>query len=966
MSTTASNANSVPFLLPHHQAMLDASAIRADVATARGYRTVTAKVDVARLGFGTAQRNVPALLVPIWNAAGDIATYQLRPDSPRVLNGKAIKYETPGGSRMVLDVPPAARERLGDPTTPLVITEGARKADAAVSAGLCCVALLGVWNWRGTNDDGGATALPDWEYVALKGRREGRVVYLAFDSDVMTKPAVYGALRRLWAFLHQRGAHVQAIYLPPGADGSKTGLDDYLARGGTVASLLALAADDLKPPPGGDDDAPDGPYAERDGALCYRKRDRDGDVWIPLCNFTARITEEVIADDGAAQRGEVVVEGRLSDGQVLPAARVPLARFDGLSWVSPNWGTRAVVSAGMGARDRLREAIQRASTEVTRRTIFEHPGWRLLDDLGWVYLHSDGGISAAGSTTTPHVRLRGAAAGMTLPDPPRGDDLITAIRASLAVREVAPHAITTPLLGAVYRAPLLGAVPADTTLWLAGPTGVMKSELAALAQQHYGARFDRLHLPAQFSATANALERVLFDFKDALVVVDDFAPTGSTHDVHRYHATADRVLRGAGNGAGRSRMNADGTLRPDYPPRGLVLATGEDVVRGQSARARTVVVEVGPGDVNSGRLKLSQAAGREGLLATALAGYVRWLAPRLDNLRANLPATLADVRSRLIGPRMHARTPEALANLAVGWQVWLNYAHDVGALTRDQAEAAFERAWTALSALAADQVGHQEGEEPAARFLELLAAAIASGAAHVANPQGGAPEEPGAWGWRQRTTGGTGFERDEWIATGPLVAWLDGTDLYLELDAAYAAAQRLGAGIGTPVTVQPKTLAKRMNQAGLLLATESERRELKVRKTLSGQRRHVLHIAARSLFPAQSGQSRQAAHQQVDLPSSGATRPHSGGIPGAETDERDSKSRQENPSNASRPCEEGRIGGIGGKIPQGGSPDGTRVGARLEPFGMVDGWCFVCGIQRDAEGPCPRCHPSPGMDRWTA
>ncbi len=792
------------------------------------------------------------------------------------------------------------------------------------------------------------------------------MVYLAFDSDVMTKPAVYGALRRLWAFLHQRGAHVQAIYLPPGADGSKTGLDDYLASGGTVASLLALAADDLKPPPGGEDDAPDGPYAERHGALCYRKWERDGDVWIPLCNFTARITEEVIADDGAAQRGEVVVEGRLSDGQDLPAARVPLSRFEGLTWVSPNWGTRAVVSAGMGARDRLREAIQRASTDVTRRTIFEHPGWRLLDDLGWVYLHSEGGIGAAGSTTTPHVRLRGAVAGMTLPDPPAGDDLVTAIRASLAVREVAPDAITAPLLGAVYRAPLLGAAPADTTLWLAGPTGVMKSELAALGQQHYGARFDRLHLPAQFSATANALERVLFDFKDALVVVDDFAPTGSTHDVHRYHATADRVLRGAGNGAGRSRMNADGTLRPDYPPRGLVLATGEDVVRGQSARARTVVVEVGPGDVDSGRLKLSQAAGREGLFAMALAGYVRWLAPRLDSLRTELPVKLADFRSRLIGPRMHARTPDALANLAIGWQVWLTYAHDVGALTQDEAEEAFERAWTALAALAEDQVGHQAGEEPAARFLELLAAAIVSGAAHVTNPQGGEPEEPGAWGWRQRITGGSGFEREEWIASGPLVAWLEGADLYLELDAAYAAAQRLGASIGTPVMVQPKTLAKRLNQAGLLRATESERRELKVRKTLSGQRRHVLHIAARSLFPEQSGQSHQTAHQPTDLPSSGATRPHSGGIPRAERDVRDSESRQENPANASGPCEEGRIGGIGGISPRGGSPDGTRRGVRPEPFGVVDGRCFACGTQRDAEGPCPRCHPAPGMDRWTA
>jgi hypothetical protein len=98
---------------------------------------------------------------------------------------------------MVIDVPPGARDWLGNPSVPLWITEGARKADAGVSAGMCCLALLGVWNWRGKNDDGGLTALPDWELIHLKDRD----VYLVFDSDVTLKPAVAAALRRLKAFL---------------------------------------------------------------------------------------------------------------------------------------------------------------------------------------------------------------------------------------------------------------------------------------------------------------------------------------------------------------------------------------------------------------------------------------------------------------------------------------------------------------------------------------------------------------------------------------------------------------------------------------------------------------------------------------------------------------------------------------------------------------------------------------------
>ena len=74
---------------------------------------------------------------------------------------------------------------LGTPVTrSQVVTEGVRKVDAIVSKGMTAIALLGVWNWRGTNQQGGKTALADWEAVALNGRP----VYLCFDSDVMTKP----------------------------------------------------------------------------------------------------------------------------------------------------------------------------------------------------------------------------------------------------------------------------------------------------------------------------------------------------------------------------------------------------------------------------------------------------------------------------------------------------------------------------------------------------------------------------------------------------------------------------------------------------------------------------------------------------------------------------------------------------------------------------------------------------------
>src|SRR5207249_7596641 len=116
-----------PGLLPQHAQLLAASAITSGVAVARGYRSLEKQAEALRLGFSAKQARTPALLIPIYNVTGDVALYQLRPDQPRVIDRKAVKYETPKGTRMVIDAPPGVRCLLGDPRIPLFITEGVRK-----------------------------------------------------------------------------------------------------------------------------------------------------------------------------------------------------------------------------------------------------------------------------------------------------------------------------------------------------------------------------------------------------------------------------------------------------------------------------------------------------------------------------------------------------------------------------------------------------------------------------------------------------------------------------------------------------------------------------------------------------------------------------------------------------------------------------------------------------------------------
>ncbi len=175
------------------------------------------------------------------------------------------------------------------------------------------------------------------------------------------------------------------------------------------------------------------------------------------------------------------------------------------------------------------------------------------------------------------VALSGSLGRYRLPDPPVGEDLVTAVRASLALPALLPPEVAYPLLAVVYHAPLremLAGEPPDFVLWLHGPSGTFKSEHAALAMAHYG-DFTRLSLPASFAATANAVERICSAAKDALVVVDDYHPASDAREQTAMATVASRLLRGVDNGAGRARMRADTSLRPELTPRGVVLVTGE-------------------------------------------------------------------------------------------------------------------------------------------------------------------------------------------------------------------------------------------------------------------------------------------------------------------------------------------------------------------------------------------------------
>jgi hypothetical protein len=232
--------NDRPTLTPRHQWTLTIeSAIDPDTANERGYCSVTA-TDPRLATFADYQK-ADGILIPIRPPDGTNGRYQLRRDRDRVRSdGSTAKYEQAAGEPHRLDVHPRFHDKLADPSVHAWIGEGVKKGDALASRGELCISLGGV--------DCGLTpaCLEDWKHIAIKGRTF--LICFDYDPKPTTQQNVGRARDRLAAFLTERGARVRIIRLPQRADGSKAGIDDYLAEGGELVALLAKHCTDWTPP----------------------------------------------------------------------------------------------------------------------------------------------------------------------------------------------------------------------------------------------------------------------------------------------------------------------------------------------------------------------------------------------------------------------------------------------------------------------------------------------------------------------------------------------------------------------------------------------------------------------------------------------------------------------------------------------------------------------------------------------
>lgn len=578
------------------------------------------------------------------------------------------------------------------------------------------------------------------------------------------------------------------------------------------------------------DDVP--AYIERDNVIYVHMQKIDERAafgeYVALSNFTARVTADILRDNGQETERFIEIGGKLWDGTQLPAIQVKSTEFTDMKWAIGQWGARVSLATGRWVADHVRKAIQELSEgKYGERRVYTHTGWREIDGR-WAFLHASGAIGADDVT----VELPSELVNYTLPV----DDSVypvEAMRASVALLDSMPTDIVYPLYAAIFLAPLSEFLSPNFTTWTEGRSGAGKTTVNALMLSHFGPNFDHDSVPATWRGTDNSLEQLTFHAKNIPLLIDDYKPQTNHYDKQRSMGAVQRIVEAVSSRQGKSRMG-----QATYAPRGVVMSTAEISMGGLSNNARLLTVRLDPGDLNFE--KIGQCQANAHLYSYAMTGFIRYIAENWDALAAQLPATMKDERATI--KSAHARLSTTAATIITAFSCAMSYAVQIGAISQAAADDHIRICREVVVEAVAAQDELVAAQDPALEFLQTLVTMLRQrqikfeqkfidNAARQEAEKKGDPLGLGGY-------------------YGEVQGWCDSASVYL-LPSAYNAVSLFAHRQGRSFAVDERDLRRALRDSGYL-ATGSSNHIAVVRRDVDGAQKRVIEIDANSIFDVAS------------------------------------------------------------------------------------------------------------------
>jgi hypothetical protein len=547
----------------------------------------------------------------------------------------------------------------------------------------------------------------------------------------------------------------------------------------------------------------------------------------PICDFVAWPIREILKDDGEAKERYIELEGILPDSSCLPKVTISMSEFGEMKWPGLVWGMKAAIRPFR--EKELKFCLQKMSqSSIPESSVYTFLGWKKLGD-NWIYLHAGGALGAENIK----VELPPKLTNYRLPN--KIPDLILALKATVALFDIGPAKIMYPLISMAFLSPLMepfrqAGIEPGVLFYLWGTSGSRKSTIIALVLCLFG-RFDNKTLPASFRDTSMSIEVAAFIAKDTLLPVDDLYPAQDPREQQKLNGVLEYTMRNQGDRQGRSRLvpgKSDYTLKSGHPPRGLIVASGEIQPLSGSSLARAYTSHICIDDLDKEKLKAAQD--QKELLGQAMVGYLKWLAPQLDDLPTSLTTSFDELRNKARADTRvqgrHGRLDEAIADMYLGLEMFFKYAVDAGAITQEEADIHLKNGWEALNQGADEQTEMAHKNDVSQIFIQSIMELQSQHKVYFASMDSKTPV------WDQEIMP----KRRDLIGYGP-----DNDGIYYFLmDPAIKAVNELLRGQGENMVLRKDILLDSLEQKDLLATPPGKSRSYS--KTITNKTRYITAI----------------------------------------------------------------------------------------------------------------------------
>lgn len=535
------------------------------------------------------------------------------------------------------------------------------------------------------------------------------------------------------------------------------------------------------------------------------KEIRGKEVDIKLCNFAARIVEDITRTDGVESERFLSIIGNDESGNPLRKITVPLKNFAQLDWAQEYWSMNCVIEAGYGNRDTLRQAIQTTAKYADTKTIYGTTGWWETAD-GWKFCMPGNKES--------EVELTEKTKGFSFKTDSDTTETISLMKD--LPYSVAPKNIMFPMLSYTLGS-ILGTFmakagkEAKTVIMLYGKTGSMKTTLSLLINSLFG-RFNEDNIPMNFRDTPKSILNYCFTLKDCAVVIDDYHP-GSGREQSIQDATTQALIRGICNREARGTLDKNGKQRAAKRPQCNVIMTAEYLPNvGESGTTRFISLELKPGDINLSELTKYQHYAEEGILSHFTFLVTEMLKEKylckekgvkelLEKLKSTFLSNRKFFKSKSDEMNFHIRPRlcDDLANLKIGFELYCDTLIHHGGITENRKSEMLNELDEILIRLALTQQSLTETEQPTEIFLRKLRSLIDVGKVNLINRMINVCEKP-----------------------RNLIGYYDDENYYFESDEAYAAVVKSCNDVGEHFPLTQKALIKALKNENISICSKGE------------------------------------------------------------------------------------------------------------------------------------------------